>query len=151
MKWTLLDVLLTIGLGVVGTLIGAALLKLIGWYVARRPIQSRARRLRGAKFQLNLLEKLASSDRALLIFGFMMLFALICFGSIVVVLSLLSQVPRPVTDPITLLSIALWFFIAILAGYALSVLKKLEDPQPPIETLRRRIEELEGKDEPPKG
>jgi hypothetical protein len=152
MKWTLFDVLLTIGLGVVGTLIGAALLKLVGWYVARRPIRSRTRRLRDARFQLKLLEKLASSDRTLLIFGFQMLFVLISFGSIAVIVSLLFTLrPGAPLDPNTLVNIALWFVITVLAVYALSVLKKLDDPQPPIETLRRRIEELERQDEPPKG
>jgi hypothetical protein len=148
MNPALRDALWNIGLGLVGTLLGAGLLKLIGWYVARRPIRTRARRLQDAKTQLKLLEKLVSSDRAVLLFSFRVLFALITLGSGAVVLRLaFAQPPGSLLDPITVLNGCLWFFIALLSLYALILLGKLEDPKPPIETLCRRIEELERQDE----
>lgn len=60
---------------------------------------------------------------------------------------LVFTLQRDLRDPIALFESILWFAIALLSFYALTLLGKLEDPQPPMETLRQKIEDLERQDE----
>lgn len=130
----------------IGTLAGVVsfyLVKAIDRYAARRIVRSRKRQLAQAQAELKLLERLGSTDRAVLVFGFQVLFpilALISFafaGS-----SLLALVDGP-ADGKTLIDTMLWSSVGIISLWASTVFKKLQDPQPTLDSLRQKIRELQ--------
>jgi hypothetical protein len=123
-------------------------------YLARRTIRGRQRQIEQLVGELRLLERLGVADRALLLFAFQMLFALLGLAASALASSLvLPFLHAAPGDPVPVIEFIVAFVIAILAFYAASVFRKLEDPQPTLAKLRDKLRTLGADDQgqAPKG
>jgi sterol desaturase/sphingolipid hydroxylase (fatty acid hydroxylase superfamily) len=140
-------------IGIIGGIVVYYATRGINRYLARRTIRGRQRQIKQLTQELQLLERLGLTDRSLLLFAFRMLFPMIALAAVGMAgwlaLSLLTGPPYSATALIFLL---LSVFIAIIAAYASSVFKKLEDPEPTLANLRQKLRELQAMDDrPPNG
>jgi hypothetical protein len=99
--------------------------------------------------EFKLLEKLGSTDRAVLVFGSKLIFLLLAIISLSFAgSSFLAMVSGP-ADEKTFIGAMVSSIVGIVSVWASTVFKKLEDPQPTLDGLRQRIRELEDKREGP--
>jgi hypothetical protein len=136
-------------IGIVGGIISGPIAyyatRAIDRYLVRRTVRSRLRQIKQLTEELALLEKLGVADRALLLFGFQALFALIGVAAVCTAGAVVLFLVEGVMEPVFVLFAA--SAVALVAFYAASVFRKLEDPAPTLEKLRRRVRELEGIDD----
>jgi len=139
---TLSSDLRALTIGILCGLITIYLHKAISWYVTRRTVRGRKRKLAQAQAELKLLEKLGSTDRAVLLFGFQVLFGILMLISISMVGALLLALVHEPVDDKTFIDIMAWSIVGIISFWVSTVFKKLEDPQP-IDDLRQKIAEMQ--------
>jgi membrane protein implicated in regulation of membrane protease activity len=136
--------------GIIGGLITYYAAKIIDRYLARRTIRSRQRQIEQLAKEIQLLERLGVTDRALLLFAFKMLFPLIGVAAVGVALSVARPcLSAPADDPTQWILLMFSVVIAIMAFSATNVIQKLEDPEPSLAKLRQKMRELQGTDDPP--
>jgi uncharacterized membrane protein len=134
--------------GVVAGIITYYVTKRIDRYLAQRTIRGRRLRIEELTQQLELLEKLGTSDRSLLLFAFRMLFPTVALGALGLAgVAALSLVAGPSYSLIALVVLAFCMLIVVLAAYASSVFQKLDDPEPTLEKLRDDLRKLRAADD----
>ena len=136
----------SLGIGIVAGIVSYYAKLAIDRYIRERTARTRKRQLEQAQSELKLLERLGSSDRALLLFGFRFLFPLLAMGSLAMVVPSYLALVRDLGNLEALVRALAWTLVCVLAVYASTVLRKLEDPQPTLKGLRERIRELEAQD-----
>jgi len=149
MDTALLNDLRSLAIGILGGVITFYLIKAIERYASRRIVRSRKRQLEQVQVELKLLEKLGSTDRAVLVFGFQLLFPLLAIISLSIAVSSFLALVHGSADAKTVIDIMVWSCVGIVSWWASTVFKKLEDPQPTLDGLRQRIRELQDEREGP--
>ena len=135
-------------IGILGGIISYRANRFIDRYLVRRSTRSRQRQIKQLTQELQLLEKIGLTDRSLLLFGFRMLFPMIGIAALGVAASaVLSLLAGPPDDSSALILLLVCGLIAVLAIYASSLFKRLEDPEPTLAKLRQRLRELQAMDE----
>jgi hypothetical protein len=123
--------------GAVGSAIAYYAIKVIERYLARRTVRGRERAIQQLTQEIQLLERLGVSDRALLLCAFQILCPIIALAAVATAISVagpwLALIEAP---PIVILLASV---IGIAAFYAATVFKKLEDPEPNLAKLRQRL------------
>lgn len=146
MTTTWYDILIGTLSGTLSGIIAYYASKGIDRYLVRRTVRSRQRQIEQLTQELQLLEKLGVTDRILMLFAFKTLFALIGIFVVGVAgsVALQSVSGPPNAAPLMLIMVAL--VVAIVAFYATSLLRKLEDPEPSLAELRRKLSQLQEMD-----
>ena len=136
-----------LAIGILGGLVTYYLVKAINWYVARRIVRSRKRQLEQVQAELKLLEKLGSTDRAVLVFGFKLIFPLLAIISLSFASTSFLALAVGYSDIKTLIDTIVWSTVGIASLWASTVFKRLEDPQPTLDGLRQKIRKLQDEKE----
>ena len=114
--------------------------------MVNRSAKSLKRRIEEAETQKALLDDLAKSERALLLFGFKSLFALLGLVSLIFALqTFFVSILRGRLDPLDLILVLLWFIPAIISIYLADVVKKLGEYPGSAETIDKKIATLKRK------
>lgn len=106
------------------------------------------RDVKSAEAELKLLDELASSDRALLIFVFQTLFAIVIFGSVAMAMPLLLSFLANSTDKVSpepLVGFLLWFAVSIGGVIGLSSITKAKSHKESKERLEAQITDLKAR------
>ena len=130
-----------LAIGVVGGAITYYVTKAIDRYVVRRTVRKRKQALEQATTQLGLIEKLTSSDRATLLFGFRVVCVLVAFIAIAEFATRVLTMLRGGTPEFAIGSLV-WGIVAILSFYFAVFFRDLDQPEKTLETLRTKIETL---------
>jgi hypothetical protein len=125
--------------GVIGGLIVLGIAR----YWSNRSIRSIKRRIEQTEASKTKLDNLARSDRALIIYGFQGVSAIICIMSLIVCLHLMIDTP-PVTLRM-LIVVILWFIPALLSMGIVFGLQQIADYPKSIEKIEQRITKLKNK------
>jgi hypothetical protein len=117
-------------------------------YWSVRSLRSLEQQIADAETQVQRIESLRSSDRAVLVFGFRILFALFTLISLVMIVPPLMSLAHLQIRPDDLLSILIWFTVGLIAFWAGTLLKKIdENPAAAAENMRLKIERLRARRE----
>jgi hypothetical protein len=117
-------------------------------YWSVRSLRSLEQQIADAETQVQRIESLRSSDRAVLVFGFRILFALFTLISLVMIVPPLMSLAHLQIRPDDLLSILIWFTVGLIAFWAGTLLKKIdENPAAAAENIRLKIERLRARRE----
>ncbi len=138
----------TLLVGILGGIIAYYATKGIDRCLIRRTIRGRQRQITQLSQELQLLEKIGVTDRALLLWALGLLFALIGVAAVGVAGSVApSWLSGPPDNGIRTILLLVSVVIAMLALYASSIFRRLEDPEPTLERLRWKLRELQGLDD----
>ena len=112
-------------------------------------MRSRKKQLEQVETELKLLEKLGSTDRAVLLFGFKVLFPILATICLFLAGSSFLELQQGPVNEKTAIGSMVWSIAGIVSVWATTVFKKLEDPQPSLDGLRKRIKELKNEEKRP--